>query len=116
MTTTTAATSRRPRRLRRRSAHRLDDLLGELRELLEVLHALGLQPLDDRAVIVGTALPLVEPRGLELLGVVQTGNRRRDLVAEVRVLVERDRALGDPADARGRVGDPQLLRTIIAVL
>src|SRR5207244_5127661 len=58
---------------------------------------------------------LVEAAWLELLDVVQTGNRRRHPVVEVRILFEDDRLLGDPLHAGGGVGDLDLLRPVITV-
>ena len=53
-----------------RLADGLDDLLGELGELLQARDALGLQPLDDPRVLVAAALTLVEAARLQQLDVV----------------------------------------------
>ena len=46
-------------------------------------HAIRLQRVDDRRVGVGPALALVEPPRLEDLGVIDPGQRRGDLVADL---------------------------------
>src|SRR4029450_1977530 len=88
-----------PRRSTGGLADRLDDLGRELGEALEVRHALGLEPVDDLAVLLKATLPLVGAARLEELDVVEVRHRIRDLVAEVLVLRPRDRALGDALHA-----------------
>src|SRR4029453_6446899 len=85
-----------------RSGDRLDDGLVQAGELGQVLGPLGLQALDMAPVLVAAALALVQPAGLEQLGVVDAGDLGGDLVAEVGVVVPADGALGDgPDDGRG---------------
>src|SRR4029453_13992198 len=65
-----------------RSGDRLDDGLVQAGELGQVLGPLGLQALDMAPVLVAAALALVQPAGLEQLGVVDAGALGGDLVAE----------------------------------
>ena len=67
-------------------------------------------------VLGAPPLGFVETPRLQLLDVVEAGDRGGHLVAEIRVLLEHDRALRDAGDARGGVRDPQLLGPVVAVL
>src|SRR6266508_2354750 len=60
-----------------------------------VFLTLGLEPGDHVGVLGLTSLALVQPTGLEQLGVVDPGDRLGDEVTEVGILCPGDRALGD---------------------
>src|SRR6266545_1375233 len=93
-----------------RSADRLGDRLIQAGERGEELLALLLQPADHRVVLPDPALPLVEPARLQDLDVVDPGQGRGHLVAEVRVGHPFDGVLDDGLDDRGGVGNRHLLR------
>src|SRR5690606_13020044 len=102
----------RPLRLGRSgsSAPGLADTRVERGEPREVLRPLRLEPLDQRAVLVAAALPLVELARLEQLRIVEAREVLRDEVAEVGVLGPGDVAGDDAALDGRRVRDPDLLR------
>src|SRR5207247_3745287 len=80
-------------------AHRLDDLLGELRELLQPGDALLLQTVDEALVLSRAPLPFVQAPWFEQLGIVELRDGAGDQIAEVLVIGPRDRLLGDALHA-----------------
>src|SRR5690606_15047787 len=87
----------------------------ESRVRLQIGLALGLEPVDHVAILLGPALPLIEADGLQQLDVVDTGNRCRHLVTEVGIGLPLDRSGDDSCDDGRAVRYPHLLAARIAI-
>src|SRR5260370_18087081 len=77
--------------------HRTSDFGSQALPLLHIFAALCLEPIHDRTVFRGAALPVVQLPRLKDLGIIIT--KFRDLgrhhISEVRVLFPFDSSLGD---------------------
>src|SRR5205823_12430458 len=70
---------------------------------------ISLEPADDRGVLLGSLRSLIQASGLQDLGVTDVGDGDRHLVAEVRIGLPADGALGDRLHRSPGVLDLDLL-------
>src|SRR6202047_4976209 len=118
----------RPRRRRRSRSFRWSSEAGPLRsgdgvddfgmkagEFLEVLAALLLEAFHDRRVLIAASLPLIQLAWLQDLGIVDTRDGARHLIAEIRICLPLNRAFGDRLHDGAGVGDGHLLAAVVAI-
>src|SRR5260370_8896042 len=100
---------------RGRLADGLDDGLVETGERSQVLAAFPLEPGYHGLVLRHPPLALVQQARLEDLGVVDTWDRRRNLVAQAGIYPPGDGVFDDGLPDRGRMRNLDLLRSVVLV-